>query len=96
MGDAPSIWVNQGGKETIQSYVSHPEIDRETHINFFRRLHDYYICDGDGGIYAFVHGGWTSRMGLGHDERDTYRWDRKLWECSYRANKQYADIRTEM
>jgi serine/threonine protein phosphatase 1 len=77
-GRIDNHWLTQGGKATLDSYRNNQkgdDIDR--HYRFFKYLHDYYVDDQNRG---FVHGGFTSRKGLGHEpSRDIYYWDRDLW-----------------
>lgn len=91
-GHAPEIWVQQGGKETIESYKRNPELmtgkGREEHVRFFKNLHNYYFLDikideDKYKHYAFVHGGWTDTFGLGNEDfTSDYHWDRELWASS--------------
>lgn len=72
-----NIWVQQGGAATIDSYVRTGYLTDYRHLVFFYKLHNYYIDEEN---RAFVHGGFTSRKGLGHDPYPSdYYWDRDLW-----------------
>ncbi len=72
-----NIWVMQGGQATIDSYVRTGHIVSDEHRKFFRGLHNYYVDEQNRG---FVHGGFTSRKGIGHDPyQSDYYWDRDLW-----------------
>lgn len=74
------IWINQGGKSTLESYVRTGHIASDEHKKFFRNLHNYYIDDQNRG---FVHGGFVSRKGLGHDPHQSdYYWDRDMWQLA--------------
>lgn len=74
------IWVNQGGKSTLESYIRTGYITSDEHKKFFRNLHNYYIDDQNRG---FVHGGFVSRKGLGHDPyQSDYYWDRDMWQLA--------------
>ena len=76
-GIAKDIWVMQGGKATIDSYIRTGFLTDIRHKNFFNRLHNYYVDDNNRG---FVHGGFRSKNGLGHEAYETdYYWDRDLW-----------------
>lgn len=73
----PNIWVQNGGESTINSYLDLGLVGDIEHTNFFTKLHDYYIDDNNNG---FVHGGFSSKKGLGHEpDRSIYVWDRDLW-----------------
>lgn len=75
-----NIWYNQGGQSTIESYVRTGYIASDEHKKFFRNLHSYYIDDQNRG---FVHGGFVSRKGLGHDPyQSDYYWDRDMWQLA--------------
>ena len=76
-GNRNRIWEEQGGRETINSYIIEGLSISEEHRVFFRTLHDYYIDDHNNG---FCHGGYTSGHGLGHEPiQSNYYWDRDLW-----------------
>ena len=75
-GVAANNWINQGGKATRDAYLKEGFIIN--HLDrFFKKQHNYYIDDQN---RAFVHGGYTSEKGLGHEQHQaTYYWDRELW-----------------
>lgn len=76
-GEINPHWMTQGGEATILSYKNNPDINMEHHRSFFRRLHNYWIDDEN---RAFVHGGYKSPKGLGHESTQyDYGWDRDLW-----------------
>jgi len=79
-GQSPSMWVEQGAKTTIDSYIRTGLLADEEHRAFFRKLHNYYIDEDNNG---FVHGGFISRKGLGHEKYQAdYYWDRDLWNLA--------------
>lgn len=83
-GSQNKIWVEQGGKATIDSYIKTGYLTDDNHRTFFRTLNNYYIDDDNNG---FVHGGFRSKKGLGHDPyQSDYYWDRDLWELSVALN----------
>lgn len=87
MGVRHPYWEPNGGTKTIESYLVHnPQFmygkKLGEHQRFFEKLHDYYILKINDKKYGFVHGGWASMKGLGHDISGTYHWDRSLWEHS--------------
>ena len=73
-------WLNCGGQATKQAYEQarmYNEHDEDAHNKFFKYQHDYYVDDENRG---FVHGGFNSSKGLGHENnRSDYYWDRDLW-----------------
>ena len=80
MGQTSTIWVMQGGQATIDSYIRTGHLTSDEHRNFFRNLVNYYIDEDNRG---FVHGGYTSRKGLGHDPyQSDYYCDRDLCELA--------------
>jgi len=81
------IWTQQGGSATIDSYMSTMLFTEESHKKFFRSLHNYYVDDQNRG---FVHGGFKSRQGLGHEMYQAdYYWDRDLWNLSLTSDTLY-------
>lgn len=74
-----NINTKRGGIVTDLSTVDIPQ----SHQDFFKRQHLYYVDDQKRG---FVHGGYLDLQGLGHDDIDTYIWDRKMWEVALVAH----------
>lgn len=88
-GSVNKIWYNQGGKETIESYTETKLLTEDSHRKFFRSLHNYYIDEENRG---FVHGGFHSRKGLGHEVyQSDYYWDRDLWTLALVSNPLYVN-----
>lgn len=80
MGQTPMIWTQQGGQSTIDSYIKTSHIISEKHKKFFKNLLNYYVDEDNRG---FVHGGFRSRKGLGHEVYQAdYYWDRDLWNIA--------------
>ena len=76
-GTRKDIWVMQGGQATIDSYTRTGLVTNVLHKSFFQRLQNYYIDEENRG---FVHGGFRSKNGLGHEVyQSDYYWDRDLW-----------------
>jgi serine/threonine protein phosphatase 1 len=71
-------WLSQGGQATYDAYVkNYPELIDKHGEQFFNKQSNYYIDDQNRG---FVHGGFKSRKGLGHDTHQSdYYWDRDMW-----------------
>jgi serine/threonine protein phosphatase 1 len=89
-GDNPMIWEQQGGKETVESYIRTGLITSDKHKNFFDTLENYYIDEENRG---FVHGGFTSRKGLGHEPHiANYYWDRDLWGLALNSHGIEEDL----
>ena len=75
-GQTISGWLVQGGAATVESYIATGYIVDEKHKKFFKSMKNYYIDDQNRG---FVHGGFNSRKGLGHEEYESdYYWDRDM------------------
>ncbi len=73
-------WRQQGGQATFDAYIETGMLADERHRKFFRGLHDYYIDEKNRG---YVHGGFISKKGLGHEPyHTTYFWDRDLWSLA--------------
>jgi serine/threonine protein phosphatase 1 len=88
-GNAINIWVQQGGQATLDSYVRTGLLTEEAHKKFFNELQNYYIDDKNRG---FVHGGFHSRKGLGHEVyQSDYYWDRDMWELAVALDGKIPD-----
>lgn len=78
-------WVHQGGRQTLESYGAHimhqmndymVDVDiPDNHKEFLQATELCYIDEQNRG---FVHGGYVSFKGLGHDEDFEYMWDRDI------------------
>ena len=87
-GIAKDIWVVQGGKATIDSYIRTGLLTDKRHKEFFNKLHNYYVDEENRG---FVHGGYRSKNGLGYEAyQSDYYWDRTLWESAMAVHHNYV------
>lgn len=79
-GVANPHWLHHGGKATKQAYEEanmYHDFDIEGHTMFYKNQINFYLDDKNRG---FVHGGFTSSKGLGHEPNQyNYYWDRSLW-----------------
>nr|WP_314494566.1 metallophosphoesterase family protein [uncultured Chryseobacterium sp.] len=79
-GNAPNVWLQNGGKSTVESYSDYSSESLEDHLNFFENMENYYV---DQQNRLFIHAGYSSVYG---PEREIYavgyRWDRTLWETA--------------
>lgn len=92
-GKCPDIWRMQGGQATIDSYVKTGLLTSDEHRKFFENLSLYHIDKQNRG---FVHGGFRSKNGLGHEAyQSDYYWDRTLWEIAMAVDKEFKSIDTE-
>ncbi len=77
-GKSENVWLFNGGKETIDSYVGSSKEEQEDHLNFFQRMKNYHH-DEDNNL--FIHAGFTSMQGPQSEKYESnYNWDRTLWE----------------
>jgi len=82
-GYQPEIWLTQGGQASLENYVKNAGLKNKHFELYFQKCALYYIDDKHN---AYVHGGFVSKDGLGNDTRDTYMWDRSLWEKAKSAD----------
>lgn len=83
-GQCPDNWKYQGGQATIDSYIKTGYLTSDEHRIFFNNLLNYYVDKKNRG---FVHGGFISKKGIGHDVYETdYYWDRDLWTIAVILN----------
>lgn len=84
---ANKMWLYQGGQATYDAYsIYHPDLIEKHEIEFFSKQVSFYVDESNRG---FVHGGFTSRKGLGHEHTHTnYMWDRDLWSLAMLSRSQ--------
>lgn len=88
-GQIHKIWQQQGGQATIDSYIRTGYLVKESHRNFFKACNLYYIDEQNRG---FVHGGYNSRKGLGHETYESdYYWDRDLWNLALMTDGRFHE-----
>ena len=79
-GSTNDVWLNNGGKETIESYEESSDEQRKVHLGFFRKMKPYYV---DAQRRLFIHAGFTSMFGPDRETHlSNYYWDRTLWEMA--------------
>jgi serine/threonine protein phosphatase 1 len=90
LGQTQAGWIQQGGRATVESYIKTEYLTKDSHRQFFKNMINYHIDDENRG---FVHGGFTSRKGLGHEPYESnYYWDRDLISiCLMRHNMQLKE-----
>lgn len=77
-------WLNHGGKETIESYRSISEQEKQVHLSFFEKMKLYHI---DKKNRLFVHAGFVSMHGPTREYSETnLYYDRTLWEMALAMN----------
>ncbi|MBP6237401.1 MAG: serine/threonine protein phosphatase [Saprospiraceae bacterium] len=79
-GEKEDIWLANGGRETINSYIGHTEGEKLRHLDFLEQMPYYHIDQQD---RLFIHAGFTSMHGPTHEFYNTnFSWDRTLWETA--------------
>jgi serine/threonine protein phosphatase 1 len=87
-GTANPVWVQHGGKETIESYTNLSRLEKTKHLLFFEQMPLYYL---DSEKRLFVHAGFTSMHGVDREvHAQTFYYDRTLWEMALTLDKRIA------
>lgn len=77
---ANNTWLQHGGKSTVESYKTVPGQQKQGHLDFFRRMQNYYVDEQN---RLFIHAGFSSMHGPDHEHyASNYSWDRTLWEMA--------------
>lgn len=75
-----STWLFHGGRMTVESYKHLDKEQRQAHLAFFNRMHNYYVDEQN---RLFIHAGFSSMHGPDHEHYiSNYSWDRTLWEMA--------------
>ncbi|MFD2824963.1 metallophosphoesterase family protein [Leeuwenhoekiella polynyae] len=83
--DLNEVWLNHGGRSTIESYNKLTEEDRKAHVTFYEDLLNYHIDDQN---RMFVHAGFQNHNGPEHEHHSTaFYWDRTFWEMAVALDK---------
>jgi serine/threonine protein phosphatase 1 len=84
-GNAPDVWLQNGGKSTVDSYSDYSLEDLEKHLEFFQKMKNYYVDEEN---RLFIHAGYSSMHGPEKEVYSSnYRWDRTLWETAVAMDK---------
>lgn len=87
-GKANTVWVNHGGKETMESYTWFSKEQKRLHLKFFEAMPLYHKDDQD---RLFVHAGFTSMHGVEKEVHpQTFYYDRTLWEMALTMDKEIS------
>jgi serine/threonine protein phosphatase 1 len=79
-GIADPTWLRHGGSSTVQSYAGLSEKERQRHLYFFNKMHQYHIDEMN---RLFIHAGFSSMHGPAHEHYSSnFKWDRTLWEMA--------------
>lgn len=77
-GELNEQWLQHGGQSSIDAYRNFSAEEKESHIEFFNQMVDYYV---DKEKKLFVHAGFTNQNGPEAEYHKTaFYWDRTLWE----------------
>jgi serine/threonine protein phosphatase 1 len=78
-------WLFNGGRATFKSYQHQTAENKLRHLQFFRRMLNYYIDDEN---RLFIHAGFSSQHGPYMEHYSSnYSWDRTLWEMALCMDK---------
>lgn len=81
-------WYMHGGKETIESYQSFSELEKEKHLALFENMPLYHLDDEN---RLFLHAGFTSMHGVEKEVYEkTFYLDRTLWEMVLTMDKEIS------
>lgn len=84
-GKGEQVWLMHGGKETVESYTSFSEEEKQNHLVFFQQMKPYYI---DNENRLFIHAGFTSMHGVKKETfKQNFYFDRTLWEMTLTMDK---------
>lgn len=86
---AEKVWLEHGGKGTIESYSGISEEEKKDHLEFFKSMHLYFL---DPKNRLFVHAGFTSMNGVEQQpHKSTFYYDRTLWEMALTMDKRIGE-----
>ena len=74
-GLKPDVWTMQGGRNTQDSYLKHPEF-KNKHLDFLKNT-PFYFLDEENRL--FVHGGIDPNLSLEKQDKMYMMWDRTFW-----------------
>lgn len=79
------VWLEHGGKGTMESYSGYSEEERQEHLRFFESMKPYHL---DAKNRLFIHAGFTSMDGVEEERFEkTFYFDRTLWETALTMDK---------
>ncbi|MCM8569764.1 serine/threonine protein phosphatase [Gramella jeungdoensis] len=77
-GEMNQKWLEHGGQSSIDAYRNFSQEEKNSHIQFFRDMFNFYKDDKE---RLFVHAGFTNLHGPDYEYHETgFYWDRTLWE----------------
>ena len=88
LGNAPDVWLFNGGQSTVYSYSEYSLEELEIHLEFFERMKNYYVDEEN---RLFIHAGYSSMHGPEKEVYSSnYRWDRTLWETAVAMDRKLS------
>lgn len=82
---AESVWLNHGGRGTMESYSTYSYLEKKQHSRFFEQMKPYYLDEQN---RLFIHAGFTSMHGVEKETSEsTFYFDRTLWEMALTMDK---------
>lgn len=91
-GRIPSLWILQGGENSIKSYTNHPDFYEisKLHLKFLKKTPCYHLDDKN---RLFVHGGVDLSKPIEKNEKRYLMCDRALWEARTGEDREeYSEI----
>lgn len=76
LGKNELVWIYNGGKSTVESYLKSGNNLNQEHKVFFNNLRKHYV---DKQNRCFVHAGLESMDGVEDDKEQISLWDREFW-----------------
>lgn len=82
------LWFQHGGQATVLSYQNIDAETKKKHINFLKSLHNYHLDENN---KLFLHAGFSNSKGIENEYfKETFYWDRTLWEMVMCLDKTLA------
>lgn len=85
-GDAPEIWLIQGGNDTIKSFGK--DIP-SAYVDLLKSARLYYILDN----MLFVHGGFLPEIPIELQQKEVLLWDRSLVKAALLQRQAGKDVK---
>lgn len=77
-----SSWYNQGGRNTLLSYVGRTKEDLIRHRDFLSQQEPFILLEDE--KYLFVHGGFELRKDVNNTDIDVLLWDRDIFSMTFK------------
>lgn len=77
---AEKVWLEHGGKGTMESYSNFSKEEKRNHLEFFEDMTLHHL---DAKNRLYIHAGFTSMHGIAQETNEsTFYYDRTLWEMA--------------